>query len=81
MARLPKYTVSRNDRKGRWELTNDTTDRVIKTTETKSAMTKGGVLERALGDQGGSVKIQKENGRIQEERTFPGSSDPAKSKG
>jgi len=28
-----------------------------------------------------SLKIKKENGRIQEERTYPGSSDPPKSKG
>lgn len=28
-----------------------------------------------------TVKIHKENGRIQEERTYPGSADPKKSKG
>jgi Uncharacterized protein conserved in bacteria (DUF2188) len=28
-----------------------------------------------------SVKIHKENGRIQEERTYPGSADPKRSKG
>ena len=28
-----------------------------------------------------SLKIHKENGRIQEERTYPGSADPKKSKG
>jgi hypothetical protein len=34
-----------------------------------------------MGSDGGSVKIQKENGRFQEERTYPGSKDPASSKG
>lgn len=28
-----------------------------------------------------TVKIHKENGRIQEERTYPGSADPRRSKG
>ncbi len=28
-----------------------------------------------------TVKIRKENGRIQEERTYPGSADPKRSKG
>jgi hypothetical protein len=29
----------------------------------------------------GSVKIHKENGQIQEERTYPRSADPSESKG
>ena len=41
----------------------------------------GGVLEGELGKAGGSVKIQKLNGRYQEERTYPGSADPKESKG
>lgn len=41
----------------------------------------GGALERAVGPRGGSVKIQKETGRIQEERTYPREPDPARSKG
>jgi len=36
---------------------------------------------KAVGSGGGSVKIQKKNGRIQEERTYPGSADPKKSPG
>jgi len=65
----------------RWELTNDKTDKVVKSWDGKEAATKGGVLERTVGSEGGSVKIQKENGRIQEERTYPGSKDPRESKG
>ena len=38
-------------------------------------------FSRAMGSDGGSVKIQEENGRFQEERTYPGSKDPASSKG
>lgn len=41
------------------------------------------LLEEPAGPaaDGGSVKIQKENGRFQEERTYPGSKDPVASKG
>jgi hypothetical protein len=81
MAKLPKYTLTHNERKDRWDLTNDKSDKVVKTFDTKAKATKGGVLERALGTSGGSVKIQKQNGRYQEERTYPGSADPKSSKG
>ena len=33
------------------------------------------------GSQPVTVKIHKENGRIQEERTYPGKADPRRSKG
>lgn len=81
MARLPKFTLSKDRSKGDWPLINDTSDQVVKRFETKGEATKGGVLERAVGPEGGSVKIKKLDGRIQEERTFPGSKDPPKSKG
>lgn len=81
MAKLPKYTLTHNKKKDRWDLTNDRTDKVVKTFETKADATKGGVLERAVGQEGGSVKIQKSDGKFQEERTYPGSADPGKSKG
>lgn len=81
MANLPKYTLTHDEAKDRWALENDKTDRVVRTFETKAAATKGGVLEEALGAAGGSVKIQTMDGKFQEERTFPGSKDPAKSKG
>lgn len=81
MAKLPKFTLDKNERTQRWDLTNDTTDRKVKSFETKADATKGGALEKAVGPGGGSVKIQKENGRFQEERTYPGSRDPKSSKG
>lgn len=81
MARLPKYTLTHNDRKDRWDLEEDKTHKVVKSFETKGDATAGGVLKKVLGSEGGSVKIQKENGRIQEERTFPRSADPKTSKG
>lgn len=81
MGKLSKYTLDYNEKKGKWDLENDKTNRVVKTFETKEKATAGGVLRKVLGEEGGSVKIQKENGRFQEERTFPKSKDPRSSKG
>jgi len=78
--KLPKYTLTKNE-KDRWQLENDKTNDVVKTWPTKDDATAGGVLKKAVGPDGGSVKIQKENGRFQEERTYPRGKDPKKSKG
>jgi hypothetical protein len=80
MAKLPKYTLSHDDTKKRWVLKQDSTGQSVKTFATKAAATKGGVLERAVGKTG-SVKIKKRNGKIQEERTYPRTADPRRSKG
>ena len=81
MAKLPKFTLTKNEKKDRWDLTNDASNRVVRKFDKKAEATKGGVLSKAIGSQGGSVKIQKENGRFQEERTYPRSADPRGSKG
>ncbi|HKO97081.1 MAG TPA: DUF2188 domain-containing protein [Pyrinomonadaceae bacterium] len=81
MPRLPKFTLDYNENKGKWNLTKDSTNQIVKSFPTKDKATKGGVLEKAVGPQGGSVKIQKQNGRFQEERTYPRSGDPSKSPG
>jgi hypothetical protein len=80
-SKLPKFTLEYNEKKDRWDLENDKSNRVVKTFETKENATAGGVLKKAVGAEGGSVKIQKENGKFQEERTYPRSADPKKSKG
>lgn len=81
MAKLPKYTLEKNEKTDKWDLRKDTSDKLVRSFATKDQATKGGTLERAVGSDGGSVKIQKENGRFQEERTYPGSKDPKKSPG
>lgn len=81
MPKLPKYTLTHNEKKDRWDLTKDGSDRPTKTFDKKSDATRGGVLEKAVGKGGGSVKIQKVDGKFQEERTYPGSADPKKSQG
>lgn len=79
--KLPKYTLDYNERRDTWDLTRDLTDRVIKRFDTKGDATAGGALRQAVDADGGSVEIQKENGRFQEERTYPRSRDPKRSKG
>jgi len=81
MPDLTPYTLSHDSQKGDWALKNDLTGRTVRRFETKTEATAGGVLADALGSQGGSVRIHKENGLFQEERTFPRSRDPRKSKG
>lgn len=81
MPNLRKFTLDHNERKDQWDLKNDATNRVLRSFETKSDATAGGTLKKVLGSEGGSVKIQKENGRFQEERTYPRSKDPSSSKG
>jgi hypothetical protein len=70
MPALTKYTVEFNEKMSKWTLRNDKTKKIAKSFKTKAGATKGGALKRALGKNGGSVKIQKENGRIQEVRTY-----------
>lgn len=79
--KLPKFTLTKNERSDRWDLVNDATNRTTKSFDTKADATRGGVLEKAVGPGGGSVKIQKANGRFQEERTYPGAADPRRSPG
>ena len=81
MANLPKFTLELNEKTEKWDLKNDTTDKKVKSFENKADATAAGVLRKAVGSDGGSVKIQKTNGRIQEERTFPRGRDPKRSKG
>lgn len=81
MTKLPKFTLTHNEQKSRWDLVKDKSENVVKSFGKKAAATKGGVLERAVGPEGGSVKIQKADGDYQEERTYPGSRDPRKSPG
>jgi hypothetical protein len=66
---------------GQWSLEQAGSDTPVKTFKRKADATRGGVLEKALGPQGGTVKIHKGNGRIQEERTYPRGGDPKRSRG
>jgi hypothetical protein len=77
---LPKFTLAYDKKRDEWALEQDKTGRVIRHFESKAVATKGGVLQRAIGGEG-SVKIEKMDGKYQEERTFPRSEDPKRSPG
>ncbi len=81
MSKLRKFTLTKDKQKDDWALTEEGSNRARKRFSTKSEATKGGALEKALGTGGGSVRIRKEDGKIQEERTFPRSRDPKKTPG
>jgi hypothetical protein len=80
MAKPPRYSLSHNEQKKKWELKHEGSGTVVKRFGTKAGATKGGVLKRAVKNEG-SVRIRNRNGRIQEERTYPRSADPRGSKG
>ena len=54
MAKLPKYTLSHNEKKDHWDLKNDASGRTKESFDKKADATKGGALEKALGSGGGS---------------------------
>ena len=81
MAKLRNFTLAKDKEKGDWALNEEGSNRARKRFATKSEATKGGVLSSALGADGGSVRIRKEGGKIQEERTFPRNRDPKKTPG
>lgn len=81
MAKLPKFTLDYDKKKEDWRLTNDATNKVVKRFDKKDEATSRGTLGKAVGTDGGSVKIKKMDNQYQEERTFPRSADPKKSPG
>jgi hypothetical protein len=81
MSNLRKFTLAYNDKKERWDLEDDRTNRVVKSFDIKHDATASGVLKKALGKEGGSVRIEKKAGGYEEERTFPRSADPRRSRG
>jgi len=76
---LDKYTLHKDRGTGTWRLEREGSDEAIKVFETKAQALSG--LEEAMGPNGGSVRIRKEDNTIQEERTYPRSKDPKSSPG
>jgi hypothetical protein len=76
-----KPTISKNPRTGTWDLKTDKGHELIHSFKKKESAKKGGVLEKILGKQGGSVKFELEKGGYDEERMYPGGKDPRSSKG
>lgn len=62
-----------------WELKKEGATRASKKASTKADIT--AVAAEFLDGKTASLKIHKEDGEIQEERTYPRSADPKQSKG
>ena len=62
-----------------WELVKEGAQRASKTASTKAEITE--IASEFLQGKTASLKIHKEDGTIQEERTFPRAADPRKTKG
>jgi hypothetical protein len=62
-----------------WKLEKQGSERSIRNFETKSDAMNFSV--DYMNNHGGSLKIHTQDGRFQEERTYPKSADPRKSKG
>jgi hypothetical protein len=62
-----------------WELVKEGSQRASKTASTKAEITE--IASEFLQGKTASLKIHKEVGTIQEERTFPRAADPRKTKG
>jgi hypothetical protein len=62
MANLAKFTLDYDERSDNWQLRNDQSNRLIKSFDTKADALEGGALKRAVGAEGGSVKIPQLSG-------------------
>jgi hypothetical protein len=74
---MENYSIT--PKPGGWQLTKQGATRASKSATTKAEII---ALSTAfLAGKTASLKIHKEDGTIQEERTYPRSADPLKSKG
>lgn len=76
---LDKYTLHKDKKTEKWRLEKEGSDKAKRTYRTKDDALKN--LKDDVGRNGGSVRIRKTDNTIQEERTYPRSKDPRKSKG
>ncbi|MGN7883617.1 DUF2188 domain-containing protein [Ensifer sp. 22460] len=76
---LDKYTLHKDGKSEKWRLEKEGSNRAKAQFDTKSEALKS--LRDTVGPSGGSVRIRKVDNTIQEERTYPRSKDPKKSKG
>ena len=74
---MDNYHITKTD-KG-WALTKQGAERASKTAATKPEIIK--LATEFLDGKTASLKIHKEDGTIQEERTYPRSADPTKTNG
>ncbi len=78
---MDNYDLHFDRKSEKWRLEKEGSDRAVKLFDRKADATAGGVLRDAIGKAGGSVKIKKLDGKIQEERTISPAKDPKATKG
>ena len=66
------YTVKLDSSRNTWVLQHAVSGKVLRVFETKEDATRAGVLRKAIGTQGGTVRILRSNGTFEEERVFAG---------
>lgn len=64
MAKLNKYILFFDAVSSKWDLMRGSGD-TVKSFKAKTDATKGGALAKAIGAEGGSVRIKKRDGKIQ----------------
>lgn len=74
---MENYHITKSD--SGWELKKEGATRPSKTSSTKAEII--ATASDFLDGKTASLKIHKEDGTIQEERTYPRSADPVRSKG
>lgn len=74
---LDKYHLTKKG--DDWRLEKAGSNRAVVKESTKAEAVQKS--RQYVGEKGGSMRIHKENGQIQEERTYPRSKDPRKTKG
>lgn len=74
---MDNYHITKDGNK--WTLTKEGNERPSKTADTKQELIEK--TQDFMADKTGSVKIHKEDGKFQEERTYQRKDDPHKSKG
>ncbi|QXI07013.1 DUF2188 domain-containing protein [Pseudomonas tensinigenes] len=74
---MDNYHITKKGDK--WNLTKEGNERPSKSAETKQELIEK--TKEFMADKTGSVKIHKEDGKLQEERTYQRKDDPKNSKG
>lgn len=74
---MDNYHITKDE--DRWKLTKEGNERASKTADTKQEIID--TMREFMQNKTGSVKIHKENGKIQEERTYQRKDDPRETKG
>jgi len=75
--KMDNYHITKDGDK--WKLTKEGNRRASKTADTKQEIIRD--TREYMADKTGSVKIHKEDGRFQEERTYHRKDDPRKTPG